>query len=66
MICATALIAGIGDNGEPEYEGESEVHWDTQESQLRDGKTLFIDESGELWTFDQLVLALEDDEGDDD
>lgn len=53
-VLATAWISGIDDEGFPEYSGSSEIHWDTQETNTRGGKLLFVDDSGEEWTFDQL------------
>jgi hypothetical protein len=54
-ILATARISDIDpETGEPEYEGGTDVHWDTQETLERDGHILFVCEQGEEWTFDQL------------
>jgi hypothetical protein len=44
-----------------QYTGETEMFWDDQETIERDGKVIFVDEQGEEWTFDELVLA-EDEE----
>lgn len=48
-VLATAWVDGFtrGKNGEfvPEYAGESEIHWDTQESALDD--PFVLDEDGE-------------------
>lgn len=66
-LLATANISGIDpETGEPEFAGDTEIHWDTQETLERDGKTLFVDDSGEEWTFDQLTTIDEDDEDDED
>ncbi|THK33458.1 hypothetical protein EHS39_36220 [Ensifer sp. MPMI2T] len=64
-ILATANITGINPDGTPNYEGGSDIHWDTQKALVRDGKILFVDEDGDEWTFDQLVLVEEDSEEDD-
>lgn len=61
-LLATALISDINEDGTPEYIGESEIHWDTQETETRDGKILFVDDDGEEWTFDQLKQMDESDE----
>jgi hypothetical protein len=61
FVYVLANIVGIGDDGEPEYSGESDVDWDSQTTRTRGGKPLFEDENGQLWTFDQLVPA--DEEG---
>jgi hypothetical protein len=58
-VLATAYISGINDDGTPEYEGGSKIHWDTQETSLKDGKIMFTDEAGEDWTFDQLTVIEE-------
>jgi hypothetical protein len=54
-IPGIALINGIDDKGEPEYMGETDVIWDGQETQVRDGKILYVCTEGHEWTFDQLV-----------
>ncbi len=55
-LLATALISGVDpETVAPIYEGGTEVHWDTQTTLQRHGKALFICESGNEWTFDQLV-----------
>lgn len=54
-VLATAGITAINDDGTPIYDGETEIHWDTQETEIRDGKILYTCESGHEWTFDQLV-----------
>jgi len=61
-VLCTASIDGIDDDGLPDYAGGSEVHWDTQETQTRDGKILFVCENGDEWTFDQLTKVDDDDE----
>ena len=39
-----------------DYSGETDVFWDGQETSTRDGKILFEDEVGAIWTEDQIVL----------
>jgi hypothetical protein len=57
-VLATARIAGIDpDTQEPEYEGGTEIHWDTQKTVERGGKIIFVCVDGDQWTFDQLVPA---------
>ena len=54
-ILATATISEIDpESGVPSYAGGTEVHWDTQVTRDRDGKILFVCESGHEWTFDEL------------
>lgn len=43
-----------------EYTGENEIHWDTQETQTKDGKVIFVTESGREVTEDQIELVEED------
>lgn len=59
-VSCRAEIVGIEDDGTPEYEGDTEVFWDEQETKERDGKILFMDEDGYEWTFDQLTVEPED------
>lgn len=62
-LTGRAELEGIDpETGEPEYAGGTEIFYDDQTTVTRDGKIVFLDESGEEWTFDQLVL----DESDDD
>ncbi|AGC36164.1 hypothetical protein B7L88_gp124 [Rhizobium phage RHEph10] len=63
-VLALAQIIGINQDGTPEYEGGTTIHWDTQRTLTRDGKILFTDEAGEDWTFDQLTENEEDTDGD--
>jgi hypothetical protein len=62
ILPATALIDSINDDGTPNYAGESKLWWDDQKTKTRDGKILFVDESGEEWTFDQLTPIQEEGE----
>jgi hypothetical protein len=50
-----AAINGIKGNGEPEYAGETEVLWDGQVPERRDGQLIYLDEQGLEWAFGQLV-----------
>lgn len=45
-----------------DHEGGSEMFWDAMETQTRAGKVVFLDEDGNEWTEDQLVLRDEPDE----
>lgn len=63
QVLATANVSGIDPHtGEPEYAGDTEIHWDTQVTLTRDRKILFVDDNGDEWTFDQLTMI----EGSDD
>lgn len=61
---ARADINGIdSETGLPEFTGESETFWDSQETKTNDeGKIIFLCEDGEEWTFDQLVVDEKEDE----
>jgi len=53
-VTARCEIHDIDDEGNPEYAGGTEIFWDAMEVVERDGKMIFLDETGEEWTFDQL------------
>lgn len=55
-IKGRAEISGISATGEPEYASQTTVFWDNQETVLRNGKIVFLDQDGMEWTFDELVL----------
>jgi hypothetical protein len=38
---------------EPDYEGGTDIYWDSQETILKNGKRIFIDANGDSWTEDQ-------------
>ena len=42
-----------------EHLGETEIEWDEQKTEFRDGKEVLVDEEGNEWTSDQLVEAEE-------
>lgn len=48
-----------------EYEGETEVFWDDQETVRRNGEVIYLDEDGGEWTAAQIVLKDDDEEDDD-
>lgn len=50
------------ETGEPNYEGNTVIFWDDQETVTRKGKTIYLCEDGEEWTFDQLTPAPDEDE----
>lgn len=54
-LIGTALISGIEDDGTPIFDGETKVDWDSQVTVTREDKIIFLDESGNQWTFDELV-----------
>jgi len=59
VVLATARIAGIDpETQEPLYDGGTEIHWDTQETQHKDGQMLFVCSNGQDWTFDQLTQVV--------
>ncbi|TYO65469.1 hypothetical protein FXV83_16165 [Bradyrhizobium hipponense] len=62
-LTGRAEIMGIDDNGEPVYQGGTEIFYDDQVTATKDGKMIFLDENGAEWTFDQLQpVEAEDDE----
>jgi hypothetical protein len=65
LIRATCPIDGIAADGTPAYTAwaETEVNWDSQKTVTRNGKIIFLDESRNEWTFDQLT-PIEDDADD--
>lgn len=61
-LSARAEIVDIDPKtGEPEYQGSTTIFWGDERTVTRDGKTVFLDENGAEWTFDQLTSE-EDDE----
>jgi hypothetical protein len=54
-VPAVAVISSIGADGTPIYEGRTDLFWDAQVTHRREGKILFLDYEGDMWTFDQLV-----------
>lgn len=62
-LAGVANLTGIDPvTQEPEYSGGTTVWWDEQKTVERDGKTVFVDQEGGEWTFDQLVLDEVEDE----
>jgi hypothetical protein len=56
---ATALIIGINDDGSPEWQGSTEIDWDSQATTMNGDKFVYICDVGEEWTFDQLTAVEE-------
>jgi hypothetical protein len=65
LLTGRAEITGIEDNGEPVYQGSTEIFYDDQVTETLEGKMIFLDEDGAEWTFDQLKPADEEAEDDD-
>ncbi|BBB99729.1 MULTISPECIES: hypothetical protein [Bradyrhizobium] len=61
-------ISGIEDDGTPVHDSDGTViFYDDQVTATKDGKTVFLDDNGAEWTFDQLTpVDDEEDEDDDD
>src|SRR5579862_7343352 len=56
-VQAIAEIEGIDPNtGAPEYSGWTEIFWDLQEPVGEQENPIYLDENGEKWPFNQLVL----------
>lgn len=69
IIKGTAGVTfGVGKDGAItwDYDGSgTAVDWNSQETEKRDGRDLFICENGQLWTLDQLTIE-DDGEAEDD
>jgi len=50
-----ALISGITEDGEPLYEGSTEVDWEKQRLLKINGQRRYQDEAGLNWRFQDLV-----------
>ena len=55
VIPGTAGILGW-ENGEPNYDGETEVDWDNQQTVRRDDELVYIDDHGNEWLRGQLTF----------
>lgn len=65
MIASTAHVENLRwENGEVtfDYEGGSDVYWDTSTTQTRDGEILFVDENGDEWSESDLVEAKDEED----
>lgn len=53
-IRAVALVSGFNqrsDGGwDPDYDGESEVDWDSQRPKMENGAMMVVDEGGLVWS----------------
>jgi hypothetical protein len=53
-------ISGINpETGVPQHSGNTEVFWDDQQSVMRNGGFVFLDEGGDEWSFDELEEVTE-------
>jgi hypothetical protein len=43
-----------------QYSGETEIDWDGQESLQENGRTLYVDKNGDVWTENQFTFIRED------
>lgn len=57
-----AQILDFDDKGEPNYEGTTDVDWNSQETVMRDGERVFIDDDGDEYLEGQCKLVDEDEE----
>lgn len=59
-VLCTARVNGIEPNGkggfDPSYAGDTDVSWDTQETVVREGQRIFVDETGSEWPENKLVV----------
>lgn len=60
-IYGVAQIIDFDDEGEPNYEGTTDVNWDSQETIMRHGERVFVDEDGDEYLEGQCKLVDEDD-----
>lgn len=49
-----AVIQGFTPDGDVEYAGETEIFWNDQRTNRREGRRLFMDEQDRLWTLEEL------------
>ena len=62
-LAATAWITDIDPlTGTPVYRGDTEVHWDSQQTRQQHGQIIYVCEDGNEWTFDQLKAYGDDSE----
>lgn len=61
-IQALARATEFSENGEPEYTGDTEVFWDTQETITRDDHIVYLDDDGDEWLFSDLVPDTDEEE----
>jgi hypothetical protein len=63
-LLATAYVSDFSRNDDGtitfEYDGESKLHWDTQETLKKDGKLLFVTETYREVTEDEIELVEDD------
>lgn len=58
VIFAISFVTSISDDGEPDFDGGTDVQWDTSVTQRNDkGEILFVAEDGTDWPFSVLVKA---------
>ncbi|MHC2249951.1 hypothetical protein [Bradyrhizobium elkanii] len=67
LLTGRCGISGIEDDGTPVHDGDGTViFYDDQVTETKDGKTVFLDDNGAEWTFDQLTPVDEEEDEDDD
>lgn len=54
-VYGVAVVTGITDEGDPVYEGSTDMYWNSQETVYSDGETLWVDEDGNKWVFSELT-----------
>lgn len=60
LLTGVAIINGISDDGEPEFEGTTEVEWDSQRTDTdASGGRLFVDENNSVWSFGSLKKGVD-------
>lgn len=49
ILRGVAFVDSVDAAGRLQYAGETDIDWDSQTTQVRDGKTLWIGEGGDLF-----------------
>ena len=54
-VPGTALAQEYEPNGEPIYDGQTDMWWDDQKTVWSQGSRVYIDEGGDEWSFEELM-----------
>src|SRR5690242_11799851 len=60
QINGIANITDFDENGDPNWEGGTDVDWDSQVSVQRDGEDIFVDEDGDKYLRSECRLMTEE------
>ncbi|QYY33707.1 hypothetical protein K2O51_31165 (plasmid) [Cupriavidus pinatubonensis] len=54
-LTAVSILNGFDDSGEPQYAGDTEVHWNEQKSvRTAAGGLIYVDDDGTQYTIEQI------------